>query len=206
MKTIQLCPDGKYRWAYELSLYKNPHLLFLIWRIFGWILLGLWLFMVILQLFDGILSFNEILAFSAKFVGSIGGFMLVLCAVGYYIYALIMGGRYCVLFEMDDSGVEHQQMKAQVKKANLIGVLTALAGLAGGRVGTVGQGMMVAGASGGMYTAFKHVKSIEAHKKRSLINVNETLFKNQVYADGEDFDFVLDYITKHCPQAKITIK
>ena len=30
MKNIQLCPDGKYRWAYELSLYKNPHILFLV--------------------------------------------------------------------------------------------------------------------------------------------------------------------------------
>ncbi|MBP5212883.1 MAG: hypothetical protein J6Z30_08510, partial [Pyramidobacter sp.] len=121
-------------------------------------------------------------------------------------YALIMGGRYCVLFEMDYKGVEHQQMKAQVKKAQLIGVLTALAGLAGKRIGTVGQGMTVAGASGSMYSAFADVKSIVADKKRSLIKVNETLFKNQVYADGEEFDFALDYIVTHCPQAKVTIR
>ena len=132
--------------------------------------------------------------------------MFVLSILGYGLYAFIMGGKYCALFEMDGKGVEHKQMKAQVKKAQLIGVLTALAGLAGGRVGTVGQGMMVAGSSGGMYTAFEHVKSIKADKKRSLIKVNETLFKNQVYADGEDFDFALDYIVTHCPQAKVTIK
>ena len=66
--------------------------------------------------------------------------------------------------------------------------------------------MMVAGSSGGMYTAFEHVKSIKADKKRSLIKVNETLFKNQVYADGEDFDFALDYIVKRCLNAKVTIK
>ena len=206
MKNIQLCPDGKYRWAYELSLYKNPHILFLIWKIFGWILFGIWVFMLILQVSDGILSAKEIVIFSLKFLGGIGALVFVLSILGYGLYAFIMGGKYCALFEMDGKGVEHKQMKAQVKKAQLIGVLTALAGLAGGRVGTVGQGMMVAGSSGGMYTAFEHVKSIKADKKRSLIKVNETLFKNQVYADGEDFDFALDYIVTHCPQAKVTIR
>ena len=206
MKNIQLCPDGKYRWAYELSLYKNPHILFLVWKIFGWILFGIWVFMLILQVSDGILSAKEIVIFSLKFLGGIGALVFVLSILGYGLYAFIMGGKYCALFEMDGKGVEHKQMKAQVKKAQLIGVLTALAGLAGGRVGTVGQGMMVAGSSGGMYTAFEHVKSIKADKKRSLIKVNETLFKNQVYADGEDFDFALDYIVTHCPQAKVTIK
>ena len=206
MKNIQLCPDGKYRWAYELSLYKNPHILFLVWKIFGWILFGIWVFMLILQVSDGILSAKEIAIFSLKFLGGIGALVFVLSILGYGLYAFIMGGKYCALFEMDGKGVEHKQMKAQVKKAQLIGVLTALAGLAGGRVGTVGQGMMVAGSSGGMYTAFEHVKSIKADKKRSLIKVNETLFKNQVYADGEDFDFALDYIVTHCPQAKVTIR
>ena len=162
MKNIQLCPDGKYRWAYELSLYKNPHILFLIWKIFGWILFGIWVFMLILQVSDGILSAKEIVIFSLKFLGGIGALVFVLSILGYGLYAFIMGGKYCALFEMDGKGVEHKQMKAQVKKAQLIGVLTALAGLAGGRVGTVGQGMMVAGASGGMYSAFADVKSIVA--------------------------------------------
>ena len=206
MKTIQLCHDGKYRWAYELSLYKNPHILFMICKIMGWILAGICLFFMVVQLFSGNTSFEELVVFPLQLFFGIGALMLVLSVIGYYIYALIMGGKYCVLFEMDDRGVEHQQMKAQVKKAQLIGVITALAGLAGGRVGTVGQGMMVAGSSGGMYTAFEHVKSVKADKKRSLIKVNETLFKNQVYADGEDFDFALDYIVKRCPNAKVTIK
>ena len=206
MKTIRQGPDGTYRWEYELSLYKNPHLLFLIWKIMGWILLGLWLFTFVLQLFDGILSFKEIVVFAAKFLGGIGGGMMALCAVGYYIYALIMGGRYCVQFTMDERGVDHQQVKPQADKARRIGMITVLAGLFSRNVGRVGQGMTVASSSGGMHSAFKDVKSIEAHKKRSLIKVNETLFKNQVYADGEDFDFALDYIVKRCPNAKVTIK
>ena len=206
MKTIQLCPDGKYRWAYELSLYKNPHILFLIWKIMGWTVVGLCIFIMIVQLFSGNTSFDELVVFPAQLFFILAAIMFVLSVLGYYLYALIMGGKYCALFEMDEKGVEHQQMKAQVKKAQLIGVITALAGLAGRRVGTVGQGMAVAGSTGSMYSSFGKVKSIEANKKKSLIKVNETLFKNQVYAEGEDFDFALDYIVKRCPNAKVTIK
>ena len=31
---ITLCNDGKYRWIYEMSLFKNPTIFFLIWKIF----------------------------------------------------------------------------------------------------------------------------------------------------------------------------
>ena len=109
MQTIQRSPDGKYRWEYELSLYKNPHILFLIMKIMGGIVLGIWLFIVIIQLFDGVLSFKEMLVFSAQFLGGLGALIFVLCAAGYYLYALIMGGRYIAQFEMDARGVDHRQ-------------------------------------------------------------------------------------------------
>ena len=32
---ITLCPDGKYRWAYEFNLYRNPTILFVLFKIFG---------------------------------------------------------------------------------------------------------------------------------------------------------------------------
>ena len=73
MKTIQLCHDGKYRWAYELSLYKNPHILFLIWKIMGWILAGISLFLMIVQLFSGNTSFEELVVFPLQLFFGIGG-------------------------------------------------------------------------------------------------------------------------------------
>lgn len=33
-------PDGVYRWVYELSLFKNPTILFMLWRILGGIFAG----------------------------------------------------------------------------------------------------------------------------------------------------------------------
>lgn len=46
--TVQLCQDGKYRWVFEMSLYKNPTILFLLLKIFAWIGFGIWLFTILL--------------------------------------------------------------------------------------------------------------------------------------------------------------
>ena len=42
---VTLYPDGKYRWVYEMNLYTNPTILFLVLKIFFWICFGLWVFM-----------------------------------------------------------------------------------------------------------------------------------------------------------------
>ena len=63
-KNITFDADGFYRWAYELNLYKNPTIIFLIWKIFGFILLGLWLFMVLLEFIDDSLSLETLLDIS----------------------------------------------------------------------------------------------------------------------------------------------
>ena len=31
---IQLCPDGKYRWAYEVNMYRNPTIFYVIANMF----------------------------------------------------------------------------------------------------------------------------------------------------------------------------
>ena len=116
--------------------------------------------------------------------------------MGYFLYAFIMGGKYCVLFEMDDRGVHHIQMESQIKKVEAISILTRLVGAMAGRPGAVGTGMLV-GACTSMYTAFADVRSVESCPGRDLIKVNELLNKNQVYAEKEDFDFVLNFILAH---------
>ena len=97
---------------------------------------------------------------------------------------------------MDDKGIHHIQMKAQIKKVEAISILTRLAGAMAGRPGVVGTGML-AGARTSMYTSFADVRSVESCPGRNLIKVNELLNKNQVYAEDEDFDFVLNFIRAH---------
>lgn len=97
---------------------------------------------------------------------------------------------------MDENGVMHKQMPPGVKKAKIIGRITALAGVATGKPGMVASGMRIK-AKTQQYSDFKAVRSVEVFKSRHLIKVNAPLNYNQVYASDEDFDFVLDYIKSH---------
>ena len=50
---------------------------------------------------------------------------------------------------------------------------------------------------------FNDVMTLEILPKQNLIRVNETLSRNQVYAEEEDFAFVADYIKAHCNHARV---
>ena len=194
--------DGKHRWVYEMDLYKNPTILIIVLKIFFWIGVGIWAFMVILELFDGYDTWENILMWTKYLAIFLVGW-LAFCAMCYYIYALIMGGRYCVLFEMDEEGILHQQMERGAKKSQMISAITALTGLASGNPSTVGTGILAASKTSS-YSTFSRVNSIEIFRRRNLIKVKEPLNYNQVYAQDEDFDFVLNYIIKHLsPKAKV---
>lgn len=206
--TVQLCQDGKYRWVYEMSLYKNPTILFLVLKIFVWICFGIWVFSILLRGCESTDSkdFWEMAWGDTKFFLILTAGVMVLCLLGYYLYALIMGGKYCVLFEMDQNGVMHKQMPKQVKKAQLIGAITALAGVMSHNITTTAVGLNSA-ARTEMYSRFASVKSVKANPRRGLIKVNETLNHNQVYASAQYYDFVLRFILDHVqPQVREKLK
>ena len=194
---VVLCADGKYRWIYELNMWTNPSILFVVLKIFGWIFLGLFAFIFILQLFEGT-SWSDIWGFFKGMLIFMAVFYVVIL-LGYALLALIYGGKYIVLFEMDESGVVHRQMKSQFKKSEAIGWITAMVGAMAGRPTTMGAGILAATRST-MASDFASVRSVQPYKSRNLIKVNELLSKNQVYVNAEYFDFVYDYIRSHCPK------
>ena len=159
------------------------------------------LMMGVFSLFNGD-SLNEMLQFLGEMAGIMFGIFLVLSIVGYLIYAFLVGGKYCVVFEMDEEGINHKQQEKHVKKAELIGAITAIAGIASGRPGIVGTGILAAVRTS-MLTSFDAVKEVEILPKEHLIRLNETLNRNQVYAEDEDFAFVANYIKARCRNAKV---
>ena len=196
-ENIVLCADGKYRWTYEVSLYRNPSLFLLVWKIFFFILLAIFGCVMIADVINwGTRNIVSNLKFLLYFL--IG--MTVVVGLGYLLYAVIMGGKYRVLFEMDEDGINHKQMPEQAKKAKAVSALTVLAGLFSRNVTTVGVGLNAARTE--MYSDFSKVRKVIAYPHTNLIKVNELLSHNQVYAATEDFDFVLNYITGHCPNRK----
>lgn len=199
-ENIFLCTDGKFRWVYEMSLFRNPTIFVLVWKIFFFILLGIFALMSIVSLFDRYSPLAETLLNNLKFFGYFVLGMTALVLLGYLVYAAMMGGKYCVIFEMDEKGINHKQMAKQAKKAQLISVLTVLAGLASKNITTVGVGLNSTRTE--MYTEFSRVRKVKAYPRRHLIKVNEVLNHNQVYAETADFDFVKSYITSHCDNLK----
>ncbi|MDO4510336.1 MAG: hypothetical protein Q4B68_00780 [Bacteroidales bacterium] len=195
---IHLRPDGKYCWVHEFNLYTNPTILLMLLKIFFWIYFCMWAFLVLLDVGNSWYGWDDFLDF--------GKWMLVFfacfsafCTVCYYIYALVMGGKYCVLFEMDDKGVRHKQMPKQVKKAQILSALGFGLGAARGSLSGMGTSAL-AGARSEMYSEFGVVKSVEVYRRRGVIKVNALLNYNQVYAAPEDFDWVLQYILDRIPK------
>ena len=197
---VAKCLDGKYRWVYEMSLFKNPTIFLLIWKIFFFILLGICAFVVIIDAvewggFKAERLLNTLMIFGIFLLG-----MTVLVGVSYLIYAAIMGGKYIVEFEMDERGINHKQILSQAKKAKNIGRAVTTIGLATGSYRTAVAGMNAQRTE--MYSEFTRTRKVKAYPRRNLIKVNSLLYHNQVYAQKEDFEFVKNYIVSHCPNIK----
>ena len=199
-KEVQLCADGKYRWVYEMHLLKNPTIFLTVLKVMGIALGIVWLFGIVVAAIQGDLDGGYFL-FWLKVIAIIAGIMIVLTGLSILILAAIMGGKYVVLFEMDETQVVHIQMPRQVKKAQLIGAITALVGLAAKNPTTVGVGILSTAKSRST-SEFDKVRSVKAYPKCHLIKVNQLLFKNKVYVSPEDFDFVYNFIKSRCPKVQ----
>ena len=184
------------QWMYEFSFWRNPAILITSAKVMLIALFVPTVFMFFISLSDG---FMDAIRLSATIFayGVIG--MAVLLIIAYVFVGFLYGGKYYVLFKMDDKGVNHIQLDKQYKKAQALGYLSALIGLSSGNLTTAGSGLMAA-TKQSLYTSFKKVKSIKVAKARNTIYVNETLSRNQVYVSNEDFDFVLEHILNNCPK------
>lgn len=200
--SIELSADGKYRWIYEYDLFKNPGIFILLVKAFSIAVAALIAFMLLLMvpdLVEGYAGADDVLG-TLRMGGIFLLLFLSLAVVGYLVYAAMMGGKYCALFTMDEEGVEHRQLPKQFKKAQAVGALNVLAGLASGSPTQVGIGLTSARQS--MGSSFDHVRSVKGSRFTHTIKVNELLGKNQVYVESADYDFVFGFIRDHCPNAK----
>ncbi len=198
---VLLCADGKYRWMYELSMFKNPTIFITLCKVFGISLGFLFVLFTILSITsgDGLEGFLGMM----KILGIVAGIIVGLILISYPIAVLVVGGKYIVFFEMDEKGVAHIQAPKQFSRSQAIGVMGMLAGALSGNLSTFALGAHVA-AVNSMSSTWDSVKSVKSVRSRNVIYVNELLFKNQVYAAEEDFSFVENYIKSHCVKAKIS--
>lgn len=190
--------DNKYRWVYEQPMLKSFFLLFEVWRVLFIAAAILALFLIIINLFSGN-SLDGIL-YSIGMAALVGGIMVFLSIPSYYIVTKANNNKYTVLFEMDENGVDHTQIKTEAAKA--LEALTIMVGTAARNRTTVGSGILSA-AGGSLYSDFSKVRKIKCMPEKNTIMLYGRFIRNQVYAEDEDFDFVSNFIIEHCPNAKI---
>ena len=190
------CNDTVYRWVYELPMWKSLFLLFEVWRV----LLIACLIPFVILLIAGSGSFPDRLWGAICTLAIPLAILLVLSVPAYLIVTKANNGKYTVLFEMDDEWITHTQIKTE--KARALEQLTMLVGAKAGNPTAIGAGLLSA-TGGSLSSRLINVRRITAVRSKHLIKVHSLLKRNQVYVDDAGFDFVLNYLAGHCPNARV---
>lgn len=197
---IQLCHDGKYRWTYEVNLYKNMSMFYDLMRVMGISYVIVFVVMFLVQLFEDMDWEGQLNGFWGFLL--ICAVLTVVCLIGYWVWACMSGGRYAALFEMDEEGVTHMQMAKTVERGKLIGAICMMIAVATENT-TLGANAILASSVNAWKSDFKSVRRVTPKRRRHLIKVNELLTRNRIYVENtEDYEFVLDFIRQRCPRIK----
>ena len=201
-ENIYLCPDGAYRWFYQMDMLKNPTILFTVWKVLGIAFGAVALFILIVDLFQGVIqSVSDVLP-AMKVILILIPVFFVISIIAYLILAWTFGWKYIVLFEMTEEYVKHIPTPKQFERAQALNWLTVVVGAMSHNPTVMGAGML-AGAKSASTSIFKDVEFIRVRRKRNTIHVDQLLDKNQVYAEDADFDFVEKFIKDRCVKAKV---
>ncbi len=196
---VTLFPDGNYRWVYEVKMLTNPTILFDVYKVLGISFGVVWLFMLLINGCEGNLTLGSIWEFSYGFLVLMAVFV-VIGIVAYFIVAWVYDWKYMVLYTLNEKEVIHQQMPRQAKKAQVLGALTAMVGGLAGKSGVVGAGLLTASKTSSI-SKLADVAHLIPNRRRNLIKVNQLFNRNRIYVPDEDFDFVYDFLRKHCTKA-----
>ena len=195
-----LCPDGKYRWVYDVPMLKNLSILFEVFWVLGVSFGIVWLFVLLLGGCESNFRLSELWDITRGFLILIAVFLVLGC-VAYFFVSWYYGWKYSILFIMDEKEVVHKQLPGTEGKARAIGKLTALVGVAGGKPGMMGMGILAATRTS-MSTSYSSVRRIIPCRRQHLIRMRERFSRNMVFVGDEDFDFVYQYLSDHCPNAR----
>jgi len=182
--------DGVYTWTFEYSLWKNPTILITIYKVLvaSCLFVGLLLFVITLN--DGLSEALKV-AFNV--------FMLTLKAttglllIAYPLYCLLNGGKYNVVFIMDDNMIIHRQLKTQYDQNQARSLAMAMVGLLASEPTLAGASILSA-TKIQQISEYDKISKLVFDLKKQVIFINDNNGFNQIYAKEKDFEFVKTYI------------
>ena len=193
--TVYKMPDGSYEWIYEMDMKKNKSILRVVLIAVGASMIPIVLMLLFLSFrdgFDPMITFITAVCFLAVILISL------LC---YWFVGVRYRWSYYMVYRMDEEGITFRQVKEQGEKTEAMGRVISLLGAASGSMGAFSAGVMMTDNSA--RSEFKNVKRIKINRFNNLINVISPFLVNMVYVSGRYYDFVLDYIASHCPDAPV---
>ncbi len=194
---VTLYDDGFYRWLYEVDMKKNPVIFLTVLKIVG-LCLCIPLFLIVFLSVRSEGTFSSLLQDLLPFLISMA--VILLITIGSYWYVShLYGGKYCIVYEMDENGVRFSQVKQQFEKQQVIAKFATLTGALTGNVGLAGSGLYNM-YNNSAYSDFKKVYSVKSYRDNDVIKVDSLFLFNQIYVNKEDFDLVDRFIREHCPR------
>lgn len=172
--------DGIYRWMYEMDMKENRSILYTVCKIMGWICLGLYVMFLLLIGLELGFRLSTVLIVTGAAVG--GAVLLMgLSALIFFLSALIMRGKYCIRYEMGETGMEMFQSKwrkeaREVRRAR-------------GRVPSMTEVVS--------QISFAEVRRVKLYPRWNMIDLSLAVGKFQVYVREEDSRLVLNHILSH---------
>lgn len=187
---VTLFSDGVYRWRYDMDLWSNRHMLYLLLKVLG-VIFGASAVLFLFMLGKRNITPKVLLITFMVVSGALMAVWIV-----YYIIARAKKGKYALCFEMDDSAVS---LIAPAGGAALdaLSIIGAAASVASGEQMPAAS---LSSRSANGNTPFRGVRKVKLSEKYDVINLRSIGGMNQIYVGKEDYPFVCDFILSRVPE------
>ena len=108
-----------------------------------------------------------------------------------------------LIYQMNNEGITFSQTTDQAAMTRAVAAASAAVSAAGGNTGGVISGTGMTLRANAYHSKFEKVRSVKGNRADNLIWVNTFLQYQQVYVPKSAYNFVWNYITERCVNAKI---
>ena len=120
--------DSNYTWDYRMRIFKDASVPKTLIKIFLFIVIAIMVFVLVLALIEGDLT-TSVLIEVAEVFGLVFLGLTLLTLIAYYIvFAALHGGKYDIVYKMDEKGVSFITAKGTMDKVKKMALIGAVAG------------------------------------------------------------------------------